>query len=167
MTPTPLLLQEAPPELAAGGALVIFMFMCVCYGSVILLSIAMVILQIAGQWAVFEKAGKPGWAAIIPIYNVIVLAEVARRDVWYGVLVLIPAVGIAFYVILLLDVARLFGKDSLYAIGLLFLPMIFWPMLGYGSARYLGNGGPAMPYGPSGGQPQGGGWGQPPKQTWR
>ena len=45
---------------------------CCCYGTPILLSLVLNVLMIAGQWAVFDKAGQPGWAAIIPIYNLIV-----------------------------------------------------------------------------------------------
>ena len=160
-----LLMQQGEAEaVVATGFMAVF---CCCYGSAILLAIATTILQIAGLWAVFEKAGKPGWAAIIPVYNLIVMAEVAKKEVWYGVLVLVPIVGIAFYIILVIEVAKLFGKDAMYAMGLIFLPPIFWPMLGFGQARYLGNyDAQVPPYRPGGGASGGGGWGQPPKQTW-
>lgn len=93
---------------------------------------------IAGMWAAFHKAGHPGWAAIIPIFNIYVMCKVARRPGWWLLLFFIPFAGIVFMIIVLVDAAKAFGKGGGYALGLIFLPFIFWPMLGFGSARYQG-----------------------------
>jgi len=103
---------------------------------------AVIILWIAGMWKVFSKAGQPGWAAIIPIYQLIVLCQVAGRPIWWFLLLLIcfPI----FYIIICIDIAKRFGKGGGFAVGLIFLPFIFFPMLGFGSAQYQG-GAPSIP----------------------
>ena len=97
---------------------------------------AVIILMIAGMWGVFVKAGKPGWAAIIPIYNMIVLLEITGKPIWWFILMLIPLVNIIVYIIVLIELARRFGKGIGFAIGLLIFPFICFPILGFGSAQY-------------------------------
>jgi hypothetical protein len=96
------------------------------------------VLVIAGMWKLLTKAGKPGWAAIIPIYNIIVLLEVVGRPIWWVILFFIPFVNIIMGIIVLLDVAKSFGKDVVYALGLIFFPYVFIPVLGFGKAVYQG-----------------------------
>ncbi|MBV8547119.1 MAG: signal peptidase I [Acidobacteria bacterium] len=98
--------------------------------------IVIVLLVVIGMWKVFVKAGKPGWAAIIPIYNMIVLLEIAGKPLWWIILLLIPFVNFIVAIILLIAVARNFGKGIGFALGLLLLPFIFYPILGFGDARY-------------------------------
>jgi hypothetical protein len=69
-----------------------------------------VIFELAALWKVFEKAGKPGWAAIIPIYNAIVIIQIARKPTWWFLLYLIPIVNIVIAVIVVHNVAKNFGK---------------------------------------------------------
>ena len=107
-------------------------------GVVLLFELAIGVVVIAGMWATFAKAGKPGWAAIIPIYNIIVLLEVAKRPLWWIVLFIIPFVNIIAIIIASLDVAKNFGKSGGFGVGLALLPFIFYPILGFGSARYQG-----------------------------
>jgi hypothetical protein len=102
----------------------------------VIVSLAVLIVVIAGVWKTFEKAGKPGWAAIIPIYNMIVLLEVARRPIWWFILMFIPIVGIVIAIIVSIDVAKNFGKEAGFGLGLAFLGFIFYPILGFGDARY-------------------------------
>lgn len=106
------------------------------FGFIMLINLAVALVVIIGMWKVFTKAGKPGWAAIIPIYNVIVLLEVVGKPVWWIVLLLIPFVNVVISILLNLALAERFGKDGLYAVGLIFLPFIFLPMLGFGSSTY-------------------------------
>jgi len=101
-----------------------------------LLWLAVVVVVIAGLWKTFTKAGKPGWAAIIPIYNAIVLLEIAGRPLWWFVLLLIPLVNIVISIIVALDIAKRFGQSVGFAIGLILLPFVFYPILGFGSAKY-------------------------------
>ena len=89
-------------------------------------------------WRIFEKAGKPGWAAIIPIYNVIVLLEIVGRPVWWVLLLFIPVVNIVIGFLLALDLSRSFGHDLAFALGLFFLGFIFYPVLAFGGDTYRG-----------------------------
>ncbi len=100
--------------------------------------LAIVILMIAGMWKTFSKAGQPGWAAIIPIYNVIVLLQVAGKPVWWIILFLIPLVNLIVAILAYLALAEKFGKGAGFAVGLILLPFVFWPMLGFGDAQFQG-----------------------------
>ena len=106
--------------------------------------VAFILLIVAAMWKVFSKAGQPGWAAIIPIYNVYVMCKVAGRPGWWLLLMLIPFVNFIIAIILNVDIAKRFGKGVGFAIGMLFLPFIFWPILGFDSAPYQG-GPPSIP----------------------
>jgi hypothetical protein len=96
----------------------------------------MIVLVIVGMWTTFTKAGKPGWASIIPIYNLIVLIEVAGQPIWLLILFFIPIANIVAAVLVAIGVAKNFGKGGGFAIGLVFLPFIFYPILGFSNARY-------------------------------
>ena len=99
---------------------------------------AVIVLVIAGIWKTFVKAGQPGWAAIVPIYNIYVLCQIAGRPWWWLLVMLIPVVGIVAAIIVSIDVAKSFGKGTGFAIGLALLPFAFYPILGFGSAQYQG-----------------------------
>ncbi len=103
-----------------------------------LMSLAFAVLAIIGIWKVFTKAGKPGWAAIIPIYNVIVILEIVGRPIWWILLLLIPCVNFVVAIMLGIDMARSFGKSEAFGVGLALLGFIFYPILGFGSAQYRG-----------------------------
>lgn len=104
-----------------------------------LLYLGLIVVVVAGLWKVFTKAGQPGWAAIVPFYNSYVLTcEIAKKEVLWFVLQFIPLVGIVAYIMVAIEVARKFGKSEGYGIGLAFLPFVFFPMLGFGDARYQG-----------------------------
>lgn len=100
--------------------------------------LAIIVAIIAGFWKVFAKAGKPGWAAIIPIYNIIVLLEIAGKPLWWILLFLIPIVNLIMAILVGIAVARNFGKSDGFGIGLALLGFIFYPILGFGSAQYQG-----------------------------
>jgi hypothetical protein len=97
---------------------------------------AFIVLMIASIWKIFTKAGQPGWAAIIPIYNMYVLIQVAGKPGWWLLLCFIPIVSIVIGIIVIAGVARNFGKDIAFVLGMIFLPFIFYPVLGFGSAQY-------------------------------
>ena len=99
---------------------------------------AIVILMIAAMWKVFTKAGHPGWACLIPIYNLYIMCKIAARPGWWVILMFIPLVNLIIIIILVLDIAKSFGKGAGFGIGLLLLPFIFYPILGFGSAQYVG-----------------------------
>lgn len=89
-------------------------------------------------WKIFVKAGKPGWAAIIPIYNIIVLLEIIGRPWWWLLLLFVPVANAVIGIMLLFDLAKVFGKGTGFGFGLLFLAPIFIPILAFGSATYQG-----------------------------
>ena len=98
--------------------------------------LAVAILMIAAMWKIFQKAGQPGWAALIPIYNLVVLLQIAKKPVWWIVLMLIPFVNIVVFIIVLISLAQNFGKGAGFAFGLMLLPPVFYPMLAWGDAQY-------------------------------
>ena len=92
----------------------------------------------AGMWAVFRKADQPGWAAIIPVYNVYILVHaVARLDILWFIMCLIPGVGIFAWGVVCGEVARRFGRGVGTGIGLSVLPYYYWPMLGFNDDHYI------------------------------
>lgn len=96
-----------------------------------------IFLVIIPAWKVFTKAGKPGWAVLIPIYNIIVMLEIVKKPLWWIFLMFIPVVNVVIAVILTIELAKAFGKSTGFAIGLIFLSPIFYPILGYGKSTYL------------------------------
>ncbi|MEK7704060.1 MAG: DUF5684 domain-containing protein [Myxococcota bacterium] len=98
-------------------------------------AVVMVFFAYCG-WKLFVKAGKPGWAVLVPIYNMIVLLQIVGRPIWWIVLMLIPLVNFVILIILNFDIAKAFGKGGGFAIGLLLLGFIFFPILALGSAVY-------------------------------
>lgn len=100
--------------------------------------LALVAFFIAVGWKIFTKAGKPGWAAIVPIYNIVVLIEIIGRPLWWIVLFLIPFVNVIVGLVASVDLAKSFGKGSGFGIGLFLLGFIFAPILAFSSARYEG-----------------------------
>lgn len=118
-----------------GAFVAAMMGIVVTYGLVML---AIIAVSLVGMWKVYEKAGKPGWTALIPVYNYLVLVEIVGRPIWWFFLLFIPGVNAVIGIILLWDLTRSFGKDVGFFFGLLFLSAIFYPILGFGSARYLG-----------------------------
>ncbi len=95
-----------------------------------------VLFYIASMWKVFEKAGKPGWASIVPIYNAIVLLQIAGKPGWWVLLYFIPVVNIVIAIIAMVGLARNFGKGTGFAVGLILLGFIFLPILAWGDAQY-------------------------------
>ena len=101
-----------------------------------LVSLAIALLIVASMWKIFVKAGKPGWAALIPIYNFIVLLEIAGKPAWWIILLIVPVVNFVILIVLSIALAKKFGKGVGYGLGLAFLGVIFYPMLGFGDAQY-------------------------------
>ena len=100
--------------------------------------VGVLILVIAGCWKTFVKAGQPGWGVLIPIYNIYLLTVIAGRPSWWLLLFLIPLVNFIVAIILMVDVAKSFGKGPGFGLGLAFLGFIFFPILGFGDAQYQG-----------------------------
>lgn len=99
--------------------------------------IAAILLYVIAMWRIFEKAKKPGWAAIIPFYNVYVQLEIVGRPGWWLILYFIPLVNIVVSLIVAIDMAKAFGKSTAFGvIGLWLFSIVGYLMLGYGKAQY-------------------------------
>jgi len=94
------------------------------------------VIYIGSLWLIFHKAGRSGWLIFIPIVNILVLLRIAGRPMWYLLLLLIPLVNIIVAIMIWLDLARIFGKSTLFGLGLLFFNWIFVVILAFGQAEY-------------------------------
>ena len=100
--------------------------------------LTVLVLVFAGLWKIFTKAGQPGWAAIVPIYNLYILTKIIGRPWWWLLLCIIPIVSLVIFIIMYIDLAKSFGRSVLFGIGLIFLAPIFICILGFGSSQYQG-----------------------------
>ena len=115
----------------AGGALV--------GGTMTVVSLAIMVLFVVALWKVFVKAGQPGWAVLIPFYNLYVLLKIAGRPGWWLLLLMIPLVNIVTGAVVAIDIAKCFGKGAAFGLIMLFLLCgLGYLILGFGSSRYVG-----------------------------
>jgi uncharacterized membrane protein YhaH (DUF805 family) len=105
----------------------------------LLLYLAVIVAVIAGTWKAFQKADQPGWAAIIPIYNVYIMIKIGGNEWWWLVLTFIPIINIIALFKISIDVAKGFGQGLGFGLGLAILSFIFWPLLGFGDYDYQGS----------------------------
>ena len=96
------------------------------------------LIVIIAWWKIFEKAGQPGWKAIIPIYNLYILLKIVGKPGWWLLLIFIPLINLVFIIWTYNMLSKSFGKDEAFTVGLVLLGFIFFPVLGFGSAKYLG-----------------------------
>jgi hypothetical protein len=140
--------------------------------SLLLVDVVFYVVSSLGLYGTFRKAGQPGWAAFVPIYNYYVTLKMVGRPGWWvalALLAVIPVVGsiavLVIYAVVMLDVSRSFGHGGAFAVGLFFLPFIFFYVLWLGRSTYQGpaaiggRGGPRS-FGPPGGFGGQGRWGQ-------
>ena len=123
-------MDHYPFEIAAIAAIIL---------PIIIIATCVTVVEIVGLWFVFQKAGEPGWAAIIPIYNYLIGIKIAGKPWWYILLMLIPVVNLVIYIIILNGISKNFGKGPGFTVGLFFLRFIFIPILGFGDAKYIGD----------------------------
>lgn len=95
--------------------------------------------MLVSMWRVFVKAGQPGWTALLPVFNLYVMLKIIDKPGWWIILMLVPGVNVVIVIIADLALASHFGKGVDFAVGLVFLPFIFWPILAFGRARYVGD----------------------------
>jgi len=100
--------------------------------------LAVLVVYLAAGWIIFQKASKPGWAIIIPFFNTYTLLKICGRPGWWLILLFIPFVNIVIDIIVMLDLARSFGRGSGFAVGLILLAPIFILILAFGGSRYVG-----------------------------
>ena len=104
-----------------------------------LLSMALGVLMIVSLWKIFKKAGKPGWASIVPIYNIYIMCEIAEKEWWYILLLCVPFVNIYAMIVLYNGMAKRFGKGGGFVVGMILLPVVFFPMLAFGKDATIVN----------------------------
>jgi hypothetical protein len=105
---------------------------------IVIVYLAILVLMIASGWKIYVKAGQPGWAALVPIYNLIVLCKIIGKPTWWVVLCFIPIVNYVVLIMMIHGLSKSFGKGAGYTVGLVFLGVIFYPMLAFGDAQYIG-----------------------------
>lgn len=109
-----------------------------------LFMLVFVVLIIVSLWKVFTKAGQPGWACLVPVYNLYVMLQIAGKPGWWILLFFVPLVNLVVSFLLTAGIAEKFGKGMGFGLGLMFLGFIFYPILAFGDAQYQGTA-PALP----------------------
>ena len=109
----------------------------------VLLYLAIGVLMIIAQWRIYEKAGQPGWAVLIPFYNFYVLLKIVGKPGWWLLWLFVPIANFIVTIWVTNLLSKSFGKDVGFTLGLLFLGFIFYPILGFGNAEYRGPAGAA------------------------
>lgn len=157
-------IDAGPDDAFLNGFAIFIIILCII---IVAISIISLILTTIGKWKVLEKAGKPGWPALIPYYNTFQLCEITGiRPIWIianllftaggsiitGILSAIPflwliatvvstasfAISVYFAIILNISLAKSFDKEDTFAIGLILLPPVFYMILGLDSSKYKG-----------------------------
>ena len=126
---TPEQIQQMQDANVSGGGMLGGMLVLIIY-------LGIIVVMFASMWKLFAKAGKPGWASLVPIYNLIVILDIAGKPAWWLVLFLIPFVNFIAGVIVAISLAAKFGKSTGFAIGMILLPFVFYPLLAFGDASY-------------------------------
>lgn len=103
-----------------------------------LLAMAISVFTMVCIWKIFVKAGKPGWAALVPFYNTLIILEFLGRPWWWLLLMLIPFANVVISIIIVFDYTKAFGKSTRFGYGLIFLTVIFIAILAFDSSRYVG-----------------------------
>lgn len=132
-----------PSNYATSSAIVAALGAAIMVYVIIVLAIA--IIQIIAMWKLFSKAGEKGWKSIIPIYNMVILFKISGLSPWLILVylaIVVPFIGwiapIALNAVLAYKLAKSFGKDGGWAVGLYFLPSIFYMILAFGRSEYVG-----------------------------
>lgn len=133
-------------EVSNGGFLAVTAIIWIIISSIIL-------LILVSQWKIFVKAGKPGWASLIPIYNTVVELQIIGKPDWYVLLLFVPFVNIVITIMICIELAKVFGKSAVFGFfGLGIFSVIGYPILAFGKAKYLGtpnNGSQGQSYPPN------------------
>lgn len=106
----------------------------------LIIELVIAVVMLIAMWKVFAKAGEPGWAILIPFYNIYVFLKIADKPGWWLILFFVPVLNIIFGIIALVAFAQNFGKGAGFVVGLIFLPFIFYPILAFSDAQYIGAG---------------------------
>ena len=115
---------------AIAGAGIVALFLTAIF------SLAVVVFEFIVTWRIYKKAGEPGWASLIPFYNLYVLFKITWGNGWLFLLMLIPVVDVVIWIITMVKLAQVFGKGTGFAVGLVFLELIFSAIIAFDSSVY-------------------------------
>lgn len=101
----------------------------------LLLILVVALFLIVAMWRTFERAGEPGWASLVPIYNLYIMTRIAGLSGWWVVAAFIPIANIVFWFVISIGIARRFNRSAGFGVGLVLLPFIFYPILAWGDDR--------------------------------
>jgi hypothetical protein len=102
-----------------------------------MIGLILIVFFVATFWRIFAKANQPGWATLIPVYNLIVFMRIIKRPAVMLLLLFIPFVNIYIAISFIHTLSKSFGNDAMFTIGLIFLPFIFYPILAFGNHQYI------------------------------
>lgn len=100
--------------------------------------LAVAIVMLVAMWKVLAKAGQPGWACIVPIFNIYIMLKVADKPIWWILLFFVPIANIVVAFLMMIGIAEKFGKGAGFGVGLTLLGFIFFPILAFTDATYQG-----------------------------
>lgn len=104
--------------------------------AVSVLMLAVVLVMLVACWKVYEKAGQAGWKSLVPVYNMYILVLIAGKPWWWFLVLFVPVVQVAIYLLLMLALAERFGKGPLFGVGLFFVNFICFPVLAFDRSQY-------------------------------
>ena len=104
----------------------------------IILWIVITVILIVANWKIFTKAGKPGWAILIPVYNIIVMMQIIKKPLWWVIMLFIPIVNVVFCILIIYNMVLIFGQPGWHIVLALFLGIIYYPYLAFSKAEYQG-----------------------------
>ena len=126
--------NSAGDIIGAAGSIIGIIFISIFFA---ILYFGIIAFYIISMWKIFVKAGRPGWAAIIPFYNIFVEIEITGLPWWVFFLVFIPGANIAALILISINLANVFGKSAGFAVGLIFLGFVFIPILAFDDSKYI------------------------------
>ena len=131
---TPLQMTDQSATDAAATAMAGGLFMII-----MLFTIAVTVISVVSMWRLFVKAGKPGWAALVPVYNIIVMLEIAGKPLWWVAMFFLPVANVVFSILAYIDFAKAYGKDTAWGVLLAFFTPIVAPIMAFSkSTQYVG-----------------------------
>lgn len=120
----------------------------------IIITVIISVIIVVSMWRIFQKADRPGWAAIVPVYNCLVLSDITFGNMWLGIIpvveiftarsdlgalgVIISLTYLVYHCVLSIKLSNVFNKGIGFGIGMIFLPVVFYPILAFGSSSYCG-----------------------------
>lgn len=106
-------------------------------------TIGIALIFISAGWRLFSKAGQPGWAILIPFYNLYLYTQIIRRPKWWillyflGAIPILGVLGVLFLsVIDSIRLAKVFGRSTEFGVGLILLNIVFIAILAFGKSDY-------------------------------